>query len=348
MPAGRTLTRRELLLALLDRQLLLKRTALAIPEVLERMGGLQAQYAPSMYIGLWTRMRRFARQDLDDARTQRTVVQGTLLRSTIHLVSARDYWLFAAAIRPSRKQWWLQARKADAAALDHAVVTLRAFLRAADGPQKPKAVKDATGVEMEAFNQWTELVRVPPSATWRRRQADLYALAEDWIAPPKKPIPHDDAVEHVVRRYLGGFGPATTADIASWAGVTPKLINATVDRMGNELRTFLSEAGDVLVDLRRMRIPDEETPVPVRFLPVWDATMLVHARRTGILPEEYRPNMFNTKNPHSFNTFLVDGEVAGTWKHTPTGVELNPYKKLPKATRSALEEEAEGLDALHR
>ena len=51
----RTLTQRQPLLAVLDRQLLLARSKLPIPKVLERMGSLPAQYAPSMYIGLWTR-----------------------------------------------------------------------------------------------------------------------------------------------------------------------------------------------------------------------------------------------------------------------------------------------------
>jgi len=40
--------------------------------------------------------------------------------------------------------------------------------------------------------------------------------------------------------------------------------------------------------------------------------MLVHARRTGVLPEEYRRLLFSAKNPASANTFLVDGVVAGT------------------------------------
>src|SRR5689334_15953782 len=107
----KTLSQRQLLLALLDRQLLVQRSGLSIPQVLEQMGGLQAQYAPSMYVGLWTRMSQFTRADLDSALEDRRVVQGTLLRSTIHLVSAADYWVFATAIRESRKQWWMRARK---------------------------------------------------------------------------------------------------------------------------------------------------------------------------------------------------------------------------------------------
>jgi hypothetical protein len=52
----------------------------------------------------------------------------------------------------------------------------------------------------------------------------------------------------------------------------------------------------------------------VRFLPTWDAVLLAHARRALILPEAHRPRIFNTKMPQSIGTFLVDGQVAGTWR----------------------------------
>ena len=54
----------ELNRALLARQMLLERERISIPKALERMGTLQAQYAPSMYIGLWTRLDGFEREDL--------------------------------------------------------------------------------------------------------------------------------------------------------------------------------------------------------------------------------------------------------------------------------------------
>ena len=106
----RTLTQRELNRALLARQLLLERARISLPRALERMGGLQAQYAPSMYIGLWSRVEGFERDALTRALERRTVVQATLLRSTIHLVSRVDYWPFAVATREARRMWWLRAR----------------------------------------------------------------------------------------------------------------------------------------------------------------------------------------------------------------------------------------------
>ena len=87
----RTLSERELNRALLARQMLLERVTAPIPRVLERMGGLQAQYAPAMYIGLWSRIHSLERDAVTRGLERKTIVQGSLMRTTIHLVSRRDY-----------------------------------------------------------------------------------------------------------------------------------------------------------------------------------------------------------------------------------------------------------------
>ena len=75
--------------------------------------------------------------------------------------------------------------------------------------------------------------------------------------------------------------------------------------------------------------------------------LLVHARRTQVLPEEYRPRIFSTKTPHSFDTFLVDGAVAGTWRFEDGRIVLDPFHGLDARRRRELEEEAERLTAFH-
>ena len=128
-------------------------------------------------------------------------------------------------------------------------------------------------------------------------------------------------------------------------GLNVATIRPALDRLS--LRRFRDELGKELVDLPRAPLPDPETPAPVRFLPVWDATLLVHARRTGILPEQHRARIFNVKNPQSVNTFLVDGQVAGTWRHEQGRIELEPFGRLSKQARAELNEEAERLAAFH-
>ena len=334
------LSSRALNRALLARQGLLERAAVPIPEMLERMAGLQAQYAPSMYIGLWSRLEGFERAALTRALEEREVIQATLMRGTIHLVSRADYWPLAVATRDARRASWLRATRGDPpeAAIEAAAATLRAEL-AGGGTLRRKDVEALIGrAEARAVGLWVDLVRAPPSGTWERRRADLYALAEDWIGPPD--VERDAAVEHLVRRYLGGFGPATAKDVASFTGLPARELAPVLDRLG------LERHGELL-DVSGAPRPDPGTPAPPRFLPTFDAGLLVHARRTGLLPEEHRPKIFHTRAPHSFPTFLVDGAVAGTWRFADGRIELSPFGRLDAGDRRALETEAERLAALH-
>jgi hypothetical protein len=343
--AERTLTPRELNRAVLARQLLLERSPLSLPTALERVAGLQAQYAPSMYVGLWSRLEGFERDALTRALERRTVVQATLMRTTIHLVSPADYWPFALAVRRGRREWWLKVTD-DAITprgMGAAARTMRA--RLADGPLRRREIDELLGrPRSRALGMWLELVRVPPSGTWERRRADLFGLAETWVGEPPELSPAQ-ALEHLVARYLRAFGPASVADVANFAGLKPAAVAPTLKRL--ELRRLRSVDGTALLDVPRAPLPDPDTPAPVRFLPTWDATLLVHCRRALILPEEHRPKIFHTKNPQSLPTFLVDGAVAGTWRHDAGRVRLEPFGRLDAATRRALDEEAERLAAFH-
>jgi hypothetical protein len=342
----RVLTARELNRAVLARQLLLERATLPIPRALERIGGIQAQYAPSMYVGLWSRLRGFERAALTRALERRAVVQATLLRSTIHLVSRRDFWPWAVAIRASRREHWL--RVAPDAPRDAEMAALARELHGAlhGGAMRRTEVEALIGRRAtQAINLWLNLVRAPPSGTWERRRADLYAAAEDWLGPPPDDLDEAAGRELLVRRYLAAFGPATRKDVASWAGLKPADLEPAFAAVA--LRRFASEDGDELIDLPRAPLPSADTPAPVRFLPTWDATLLAHARRTQILPEQHRPRIFNTKTPQSVPTFLVDGAVAGIWRYDAGTVDLEPFGRVDRATTRALREEAARLAAFH-
>jgi hypothetical protein len=271
-------------------------------------------------------------------------VQGTLMRSTIHLVSRDDYWPFVVAVRGSRREWWLRVIPERLTEREMSAAAARLRERIAAGPMPRKDIDALLGKRVASgVGLWLEMVRVPPSGTWERRRADLYAAAEDWIGPPDVEPP--EAAAHLVRRYLAGFGPASRKDIADFTGLPPREIGPALQRL--DLRRFSDERGQELVDLPRRPLPDPDTPAPVRFLPTWDATLLAHARRAQILPEEDRPRVFHTKTPHSFPTFLVDGQVAGTWRHEEGAVRVEEFHRLDRAARRAVGEEAERIAAFH-
>jgi Winged helix DNA-binding domain len=345
----RTLTESELNRALLARQLLLARSGSSIPKALERMSGLQAQYAPSMYIGLWSRIEDFRRAQLNRALVRRSVVQGTLMRATIHLVSRADYWPMAIGIRRSRREAWVDGRaRLGYSAKDPSSAARRLRAKLGEGTMSRGEIHElvgSDGVITNGVNMWLDLVRVPPSGTWERRRADLYGAAEHWLGPPPAKLDEAEGLELLARRYLGGFGPSAAEEIANWAGVPRQRMLSALERL--ELRRFRAEDGTELLDLPRAPLPDPGTPAPVRFLPTWDATLLVHARRTGILPEEHRPKVFSTKTPQSVPTFLVDGRVAGTWSFEKGRVKTKAFGKLDAGAKRALREECEQLADLH-
>jgi hypothetical protein len=273
------------------------------------------------------------------------------LRSTIHMVSAADFPLFLGAVTQGRREWWLRIQQKQPTALrdvEAAASLLRGELAA--GPRRAAELKQAllakgyASFYWSGVSAWVAMVRIPPSGTWDQRRADLYGLAETWVG--RGPADEGAGLAHIVRRYLGAFGPSLLREIADWAGISHTRVLAVLE--GVKLQRFRDEKGRELLDLPGAALPDAATPAPVRFLPTWDATLLVHARRTQILPERYRPLVFNTKTPHSVPTFLVDGAVAGTWHYEGGRIEVKPFEPLPKAVRREVDDEAKRLAAFHQ
>jgi hypothetical protein len=339
----RVLSTRALNRALLARQLLLERSTLTITEAIEQVGGLQTQYAPSGYVGLWTRLAAFRRDALTEALVDRSVIQATLLRTTIHMVSRREYWRYAIGIRESRRAWSLRLgpNAPDEPALRAAAARVRAALTGG-----PRTVKELDGLVTGFVGNaglWVDLVRVPPSGTWERRRADRLGLAVEWVGPVD--ADEDEGLAHLVRAYLRAFGPAPWRDIGLWAGISV----AAAKRGGERLRLarYRDEAGKELLDLPGAPLPDPGTVAPVRFLPHWEAALLVHARRTGILPEEHRGKVFQTRNPFSVGTVLVDGRVVAAWSLREGRIIVDPYEELGAHDREAIEEERVALERFH-
>jgi hypothetical protein len=338
----RILTTRHLNRALLARQLLLERAQLTLAEAIEQVGGLQTQYAPSGYVGLWTRLVGFRRSDLTAALEDRSVIQATLMRTTIHTVSRREFWAFASGVGPARRAWAARTQALPGEAEPkRRSGALREALR--DGPRYVKELEGLAGGFIGNLGLWVDLVRVPPSGTWERRRADRLALAEDWVGPPD--ATEDEGLTHLVRSRLRAFGPARWRDIAAWAGIPV----ATARRGGEglTLERYRDEQGGELVDLAGAPLPDPDTPAPVRFLAHWDSSMLAHARRTAILPEAIRPLIFNSRNPFSLGTVLVDGQVVAGWSYRGGRIELVWYDEVSPRDAEAIEAERAALEAFH-
>jgi len=326
MPAD-VLTRLDLNRALLARQMLLRPAPLpdgqdragAVLAMVEHLAGLQAQAPFPPYYGLWCRLAGFQPEDLAGLLTSRRVVRIALMRSTIHLVSARDCLTFRPLIQPALDRSLPAIFGARLAGLDTSALAAagralvdaepRTFselgrLLAADWPGY-----DASALA-RGVRTLVPLVQVPPRAVWGAAGQARHTSAEAWLGRSPDPAPPAEAL---IARYLGAFGPASVADVQTWSGLTR--LGEVVDRMRPALRTFRDEQGRELFDLPDAPRPDPGTPAPVRLVAEFDNLVLSHADRTRVISDEARQRR-NTPNGIFPGMVLVDGFVTGAWRIT--------------------------------
>lgn len=351
----RTLTLRELNRATLARQLLLRRQRLTVTRALERVAGLQAQWPPSPYLGLWSRVDAFRPDDLVRAVARRHVVKATLMRTTLHLVSAADYLAYAGIYRERRiaelqRQLAKMGEEADFAEEGKRLAAL-----AEERPRARPELLTLLGrpkLRIEDRSPWlvwyglvahAELVHGPSSSAWRSNTAGgTFVPARTWLGDDG--AAGEEATAHLVRRYLAAFGPASRADIAQWTGLPLNTLGQGLERL--ELRRFRNEHGRELYDLRRAPLPAANTPAPPRLLPRFDHLVLGHHDRRRMLADEHRGLVIQGGEVAA--TFLVDGFVAGTWSLEAGRVRLKPFAPLPRVARRELEDEASRLDSFIR
>jgi len=354
MPRGLSL--RELNRATLARQLLLRRHRIAAVRAVERLAGIQAQWPPSPYIGLWSRIDGFRADQLARAVMRRTVIKATLMRTTLHLVTAEDYLAYAGIYRERRIAELQRQLAAFGDEADFAAEGARLAALAAEEPRTRPELLAALGrqkLRVEDRRPWlvwyglaahAGLINGPSASAWRSNTAGgTFVPARAWLG--RDPAGGDAGAAYLVRRYLAAFGPASRQDIGQWTGLPLGILDAGIERL--VLRRFEDELGRELLDLPRAPLPRGDTPAPPRFLPRWDNLLLAHDVRTRVVTDEHRPVVVR-RNGDIDETFLVDGFVAGQWSFVGGRVRLRPFAPLPRVARRELEEEARRLEAFFR
>ena len=362
-----TLSLRQLNRATLARQgLLTPLPDVPVARLVERVGGLQAQHPDWPPLALQTRLGpAHGPVDLGRARARTSVVRASLMRLTVHVVSAADFWPMSTLTLPFRGTQFRAIFKLDpvtsplgrriTAAHPAALAALR---------QDPLAIHEIEAILRDQLRG----VPIPPNrALWRHFTSAVplvqvpfdgetygrarYAVAADWLRPPTvAESDPDQAAAHLAARYLAAFGPATADDLAAFVGRgrDPRRWRAAIAALGPRLVEIESEDGRRLFDLADAPRPAADTPAPPRLLARWDSLLLAYGTRdrARVLPPRHQATVI-TRNADVLPTFLVDGFVAGTWlpRSWPDGprAELRPFGRLARADRQALEAEVERL-----
>ncbi len=337
-PDPGSLTQRQLNRALLARQLLLARSPLSPLDAIEHLAGLQAQVPRPPYIGLYTRLAAFTRDDLHALITSKHAVRATMMRATIHLVSARDFLALRPALSPYLSSGLRRIKRIDLAKLDAFALEL--------SPSPIAALKKSLGTKFRTAEAWAlrchlPLVRVPAETRWSFTGNAHFVHAGAYLATPIAATAEPDAL---IVRYLRAFGPASIKDARAWSGL--RNLAPAFERLRPQLVTFRDDKNRELFDLPDAPRPDADTLAPVRFLPDYDNAMLGHDDRSRIIDDAHRPSQ-TSANGIVHATYLVDGRIAGKWTIARTKqravITLAPYTKLTKLQRADVDAEADRI-----
>jgi hypothetical protein len=346
--AAERLSLRALNRATLARQLLLARKRNAVPKVIEQLAGLQAQLARPPFIGLWSRIDGFERKALLRLLERRDVVRATMMRGTIHLVTARDYLAFRRTIQPALNAGIQSIVKARAPGVEPGPLVAIGEASFARGPQtfesfradlERRKLKGDLRVFAGIVRMHVPLVQTPVEHPWGFTANSEFALASAWLG---KAIPAGSGVDALALRYLGAFGPATASDFQTWSALPGPICRAAFEALAPKLSAFQDERGRPIFDLPRAPRPDADSAVPVRFLPEYDNLLLAHSDRRRFVPDAHKAKVF-LPGLRITSAFLVDGFVAGAWwverKRATATLMLEGFEPIAKAAKAALEKE---------
>ena len=343
------LSARALHRTLLLRQHLLERTTAPALDLVGDLLGLQAQDNLPPYLSLAARLEGFDPRELSTALEERTAVRFFTMRGTVHLLTAADALELRPWVQPFLDRVNERSRisgpshhvpsEVFRAAVEEELggdpvpfATLKAALHA----RFPDAPVEALG---HRARERVPMLQVPPRGRWRRAGGVVYALADRWLGAPFA----TPDVPGLVRRYLRAYGPATASDMTTWSGVTR--LGPVFAALSGELETHTDDAGKVLYDVPGAPIADPEMSAPPRLLGKYDNVWLSHADRDRVATREKRQRWMGP-NGGVGNALLVDGEMEGIWSVNDGRVALDPWRRLSRAERAAVDEEVARVEAL--
>ncbi len=344
------LSARQLNRATLGRQLLLQREPLDVIDAVHRIVALQAQEPASPYIALWNRVTDFDPTDLDRAFASHDVVKASLLRITLHAVTAGDYPAFHEAMQRSLRAARLDDARftREGVTVDDVEALVPDLLAFAVDPRSNQDVERwlAERFAMPKPRVWWALRHYGPFVHAATGGPWSFGPRPAYTGSPEQSRPGDVAssMRWLVRRYLEGFGPATVADIAQFSTIYRPPVRDALASLGDELERYEGPDGAQLFDVPAGALPPEDAQAPPRLMAMWDSTLLAYADRARIVPPDYRKQVIR-RNGDVLPTLLIDGTVAGVWRPVDDGIEATAFHRLPDDAWDGLEAEARALRA---
>jgi uncharacterized protein YcaQ len=340
----------------MERQRLVHRApATELVTIASELGGLHAQLMSSAELTVWARTEGFDRDALDHALwSERTLVKTWAMRGTLHLLPAAELgvWLGGLGTYTHYGQMWSEmevladaVRRALAGKILSRDELATKVVRITGTPEHGEWLRESWGSYLKA-SAFRGLLCFAPSDGGRVR----FAAPGEWVPGGVTPVPADEALRQITRRFLAAYGPVPPADLARWwkGGMAPSRGEQMIRALGEEA---------VEIDVGRERVwlltRDVESlehaasPDAARLLPAFDPWVVAASRTSrAVVADAHRSRVYRPQAWLS-PVVLVNGRMLGVWKHERKGarlrVTIEPFGRLPAWARVQLESEVERL-----
>ena len=332
--------------------------------------GLHAQVPTTPYLSLWNRVEGFDNRQLDEALYRdKTLVKAWYMRGTLHVIPSRDLPVYNTALR---RMWFehhgrfMRAPSWPPADERRKRIYPRILEALADKPLRRKELKDRVRLLLKddsqpydrLFSGWGGIlketsyegltVHAQPSGVESR-----FARRDKWLPHTDlATVDEEEAQQGLLLSYLTSYGPATLQDFSLWSGLVAgdaKRAAANAAAQLEEVQVTGAKGRFLMVQEDRKALDDVdlEEKAPPRLLPKYDSFLLGHKNRSRIIREEHKRLVFKPKVGDIAATLLINGRIAGTWRHKTTKkkltIMLSLFEKVSKADLKATEAEAVAL-----
>jgi hypothetical protein len=328
-------------------------TPLPTPEAV--VGWLGAVQAQEFGVAKWSiaqRSRgRVTSADLDRALAEGRILRTHAMRSTWHFVLPADLRWLLALIGPrvsARVASYCWQNGLTGAVLARSQAVLREALAGGRQLVRKEVVaafargRVATdGLKLRLLLLQAELDLVVCSGALRGKH-QTFALVDE-LVPPAPPIPEDEALAELARRYFSSHGPATLKDFIWWSSLTAAQARRGLELLKDEGLRRLEGGGRThwMGEAPARRVMRR---APVHMLQAFDEYIIGYTESRRVLAVAGKPDAPRGGPVHA-NMLTRDGQVIGFWRTAPgldeALVEVHLARPLDAATRSALEEELE-------
>lgn len=326
-------------------------------DVVRRLLAVQGQDPRGVRLAIRARTAGLTAADVDHAMTaDRSLLITWLVRGTLHLVAAEDYWWLQLLTAPPMEAAISRRLAQEGVSADdaHKAVGVIDAALAADGPltraQLGRAIGSA-GIRTEG----QALVHLLATASVRGLiirgpmvgRAHAFARVSDWLgAPPARFAPgrfdRDVALAELARRYLVGHGPASERDLAKWAGLPLRDARRGLNAIAAELRPRADGLAELATSpVGRSRGPGQTPDLPPpRLLGSFDPLLHGWVDREPVLgPATGIVTVNGLFRPFAF----VAGRAVATWTLAAGEVALAPFAPLPEPVAAALRADAQDV-----